>query len=101
MPSAILGILINFPLLIAAIATLVLWSHLKHRFLFLITAALSLLGLQNAISAPLIGAFLPSSGLTRFAVISAFEQGVVASTLAGLFIGVPFLWWLQRAFRKP
>ena len=101
MSPIILGILINLPLLIAAVMALIFWSNLKHRCLFIVTASLSLLGLQDVIFAPLIGAFLPTSGLTSFTVLSAFEQGVVASAFVSFIVGVPFLWWLQHAFQNP
>jgi len=101
MSSVTLGLLINLPFLIAVIATLIVWRHLKYHFLFLITATLSLLGLQSAILAPIIGAFLPTSKLTQLFVIGSFEQAIIVSALALLIIGVPFLWWLLRVFASP
>jgi len=45
-----LGLLINLPFIVALIFTVVVWRTIRHQFLFLIAAALSLLGLQNLIA---------------------------------------------------
>ena len=102
MSTFMLGLLINLPFVVALIATAVVWRTIQRRWLFLIAATLSLLGLQSLITPVSIGIFMPNGGgLTRAVVIDSFTYSVRVAAVAILVPGVPYLWWLRYAFRKP
>jgi ABC-type sugar transport system permease subunit len=102
MSTFMLGLLLNLPFVMALIATALVWRIIHHRALFLVTAALSLLGLQSIIAPASIGIFLPhGGGLSQAVVIDSFTQSVRVAAVVILLLGVPYLWWLRYAFRKP
>jgi hypothetical protein len=102
MSTFMLGLLINLPFVVALIATAVVWRTINRQLLFFVAAALSLLGLQSLIAPVSIGIFLPhGGGLTQHVVIDSFTQSVRAAAAAILMLGIPYLWWLRYAFRKP
>ena len=93
--------LITLPLILAIVVAVILWRQLEHRWLFLVTSVLALTGLQSIIAPAAIAVFLPGAGSnTPEAAAGGFGQSVVASAIVVAAIGVPFLWWLQCAFRK-
>lgn len=100
MPDYILGILISLPYILAAIATLMSWRFISRRLLFIVTAVLSLMGLQALVNPGAIFVLLPSGeGLTEAAAHVAFTRTVIVSSVIQIILGLPFLWWLYLGFK--
>ncbi len=102
MSESLLVLLIFLPAILAVIASVVCWRLITRRMLFFVTSTLSLGGLQAVFAPVATSAIFPlGSGLSRAAVNEAFTQAVIVGAGFQLTIGVGFLWWLYRAFRKP
>lgn len=97
-----LAALILLPVILAVVAGAVCWRYISSRALFIVATALSLFGLQSLAAPAATSVFLPGSGGLSLAVAHAAHlQSVVASAIIQLVVGIPFIWWLYRAFRKP
>ena len=93
--------LIFLPLVIAVVVSGILWRQLQQPWLFLITAVLALSGLQSIVAPAAIAVFLPGGGgITAETASDGFGRSIVVSAVVVAVIGIPFLWWLQRALRK-
>lgn len=98
MGEPVLSVLIWMPIVVAILATAVVWRTVRQRALFFVLAALCLLGLQSLVSPGAVGYFLSfSADGTNF---EAFERSVLAGSLGVLVVGVPLLAWLHGALRK-
>lgn len=96
-----IGFLIFLPVFLAVVVGITMWRRLKNPVLFLVTAALALTGLQGLVAPAAVAVFFPNGGgITREVANSAFGHSIIASALVVMFVGLPFLWWLQRALRK-
>jgi ABC-type sugar transport system permease subunit len=94
--------LIFLPAILAVLASALCWRSISRTRLFLVTAILSLGGLQ-AIFAPVATAvFIPcGSGFSDVATHEPFTRSIIVAAIFQLTVGVVYLWWLYRAFRKP
>lgn len=94
--------LILLPVILAVLSAAICWRSITHRALFFIATTLSLLGIQS-LAAPVATAFVitADAGLSATAGYPAFSQAVLAAAGVQLLVGLPFVWWLYRAFRKP
>lgn len=102
MADYILVLLICVPYILAALALTICWRRISNRLLFLVTASLALAGLQAWVAPGAVYVLLPGSEeLTRATAHAAFVRTVVVSAVAQGILGIPFLWWLYYAFRKP
>lgn len=101
MVGTVIGTSIFLPVIVAAVASVALWKRLEHPWLFAVTAVFSLFGLQSLIAPASISVLLPGGGgITPEVARGAFAQSVLVSAAVLVLIGIPFLWWLQRALRK-
>lgn len=101
MTELILAALILLPVILAGVASAVCWRAISNRALFIVTSVFALFGLQSLAAPAAISVLLPGGGLPLAEAHSAYVQSVVVSAIIQLVIGIPFLWWLCRAFRKP
>ena len=101
MPEALLDFLIIMPVIVAVVAAALSWRRLGRPVLFLVTAVLSLLGIQAIVSPAVISIVLPSSsGLTRAAANTAFVHSVVSAAVLVVVVGCPLLRWLFLGLRR-
>ncbi len=103
MSESLLVVLIFLPAILAFLASAVCWRLVTRPILFFVTSMLSLDGLQGVFVPVATSAFLPSggSGLSSAAANEAFTYSVIVGAAFQLTVGIGFLWWLYRAFRKP
>lgn len=100
MPDYVLGILICLPYILAITALAIFWKRISNRFLYFVTAALALAGLQAWAAPGAIYVLFPGDEeLTRDAVNDAFNRSVLVAAFIQVALGAPFLWWLRSAFR--
>jgi len=101
MSEVTISLLVLMPIWVAALATVLLARTSSQKLLFAVSSALSLLGVQSFASPAAVGIFLPgSAGLAAASANDAFTQSLWASSALVLVLGVPFLWWLSRVFRR-
>ena len=103
MSPFLLGFLICLPLLVPVLATVMLWRSIRSRMLFLVTAALSLMGLQSVIAPVTTSLFLFScmeGAASKSALLDAHSRSVYAGALLVMVIGILYLWWMRFVFIK-
>ncbi len=88
------------PGIIAVIATLLFWSRISNRMLFLVTALLSLLGLQSIGVSVARFVYLQVVFKVATGTDQLFTQHFVVVAAVQLLLGIPFAWWLSNIFRK-
>ena len=91
-------VLMFLPIILAAAAALVFWRNIAHPILFCVTSVLALIGVQSLIAPAVVMALLSRNANAISS--EAFEHSVIASAILVVIVGVPFLWWLRRAFFK-
>jgi ABC-type sugar transport system permease subunit len=100
--ESLLVILIFLPVIMAVLASALCWRSISHRTLFLVTATLSLGGLQGLFAPVATSVFLPcGAGLPSVTAHEPYTYSVTVAAIFQLTVGVAFLWRLSRAFRKP
>lgn len=99
MTEPLYAALIFMPLILAIVASALLWRLLTRPWLFLVTSTLALLGVQSIAAPAAVGYFLsfgspsvPSPG---------FDRSLAVSAVLIIALGAPFMWWLSRGLRKP
>ena len=97
------------PILLAILAAVYWWAGLSSPWLFLVTAVLSLLGIQVLVSLvweymPIVTGnyFLeaPSSEAHWLKVVPVAKRSACVQLAIVLVTAVPFLWWLKSAFYR-
>ncbi len=100
MPLAEISTLALLPLLLALAATVVAWRRVSRPSLFLVCSVLSLLGVQS-LAAPSAAGFYILAGVLSIKSTGDPGYTIVVAAVLQLILGLPFLWWLARALRKP
>ena len=90
--------LMFLPIILAAAATLFVRTTIQRPVLFAVTSMLALLGLQSLIAPAVVLALMVRDANALGA--EAFQHTVIASAVLVVIVGIPFLWWLRRAFRQ-
>ena len=104
MTELMLAVALFLPLIMAVVASAVSWRRISHRALFPVVTALSLLGLQSLASPVVATVLQPRELMAVFPLPvgpDAFVKSVLLSAAIQLVLGIPIIWWLYRAFRKP
>ncbi len=100
MPIAEISSLVLLPLFLALAASIVVWRWVSRPWLFLVTSALALLGVQSLAAPSAAGFFLLSSALNIKSNVE-FGYTLIVAAILQVILGIPFLWWLVRGLRKP
>lgn len=90
MDGTVIGTLIFLPVIVAVVASVVLWRRLEHPWLFAVTAVFALFGIQSLIAPASISIFLPGGGgITPEVARGAYGESVVASAAVLVLVGIP------------
>ena len=92
--------LVSLPLVLAGVASAVVWRNVSRPWLFLAASILALLGLQGLTAPAATAMFLPAQASAPLTTEYGFGRALIFSRVIQLVLGIPFMWWLSRGLRK-